>query len=158
MFSKSLESKIAEELFVVAREVDVVVGVLTDGDRFLVERRGLDETLDPDIVCLPGGHVNKGESYEKALKREMLEELGITVKSMRFIEKDFRIASNGERQNSYCFVITAYEGRPTAKSAKEIFWTDSIDDLNLELDKQTIRKLKEIHESNASNSNSVFCL
>ena len=127
------------------RDVDVVVGVVIDGDSFLVERRELDEELDPGVVCLPGGHVNKGESYEKALKREMLEELGITVKSMRFIGKNFRIASNGERQHSYCFVITVYEGKPTAESAKEIFWTSKIDDLSLEVDKQTIRKLKEIH-------------
>jgi 8-oxo-dGTP diphosphatase len=129
----------------VAREVDVVVGILTDGDKFLVERRGHNETLDPNIVCLPGGHVNKGESNEKALKREMFEELGITVKSIRFIWKNFRIASNRERQHSYCFVITAYEGKPAAKSAKEIFWTNNIDDLSLEIDKQTIRKLREIH-------------
>jgi 8-oxo-dGTP diphosphatase len=128
-----------------AREVDVVVGILTDRDKFLVEHRGHNETLDPDVVCLPGGHVNKGESYEKALKREMLEELEITVKSMRFIWKNFRIASNGERQHSYCFVITAYKGKPAAKSAKEIFWTNNIDDLSLEIDKQTIRKLREIH-------------
>ena len=128
----------------VAEEVDVVVGIITDGDKFLVERRGPDETLDPDVVCLPGGHVNKGESYEKALKREMHEELGITVKGMRLIGKSFRIASNGERQNSYCSVVTFYEGKPTAKSAKEIFWTDNIGDLSLEVDKQIIRKLRAI--------------
>ena len=127
-----------------AKEVDVVVGILTDGDKFLVERRGPDEMLDPNVVCLPGGHVNKGERYEKALKREMHEELGITVKGLRLIGKGFRIASNGERQNSYCFVVTSYEGKPTAESAKEIFWTSKIDDLSLEVDKQMIRQLREI--------------
>jgi mutator protein MutT len=126
------------------REVDVVVGIVTEGNKFLVERRGLDEELDPGVVCLPGGHVNKGESFEEALKREMLEELGITVKSMRFVGRNFHVASNGERQNSYCFFITEYEGKPTAKSAKEIFWTNNIDDLSLEVDKQTIRKLRGI--------------
>jgi ADP-ribose pyrophosphatase YjhB (NUDIX family) len=129
----------------VAKEVDVVVGAVTDGDKFLVERRGLEETLDPGVVCLPGGHVDKGESYEKALKREMHEELGIIVKSIRFIGKGFRVASNGEWQNSHCFVITDYEGKPTAKSAKDVFWTDNVDDLSLEVDKQMIRKVREIH-------------
>jgi len=127
-----------------AREVDVVVGVVTDGDKFLVERRELDETLDPGVVCLPSGHVDKQESYEKALKREMLEELGITVKSMRFIGKSFHEASNGERQYSYCLVITAYEGKPTAKSAKEIFWTNKIEDLSLEVDREVIKKLMRL--------------
>jgi mutator protein MutT len=128
-----------------AREVDVVVGIVTDGNKFLVERRGLDETVDPGVVCLPGGHVDKGESYKKALKREMQEELGIKVKSMKFLGRNFHVASNGERQHSYCFVISAYEGEPTAKSAEEIFWTSNIDDLSLEIDRQTIRKLREIH-------------
>lgn len=126
-------------------DVDVVVGILTDGDKFLVERRGLDETLDPGVVCLPGGHVDIGESYEKALKREMHEELGIIVKNVRFIGKSFRIASNGEHQHSYCYLVTAYEGKPTAKSAKEIFWTNNTDDLSLEVDRQIIRKSREIH-------------
>jgi len=127
----------------VAEEVDVVVGIITNRDKFLVERRAPDEKLDPGVVCLPGGHVNKGESYEKALKREMHEELGITVKGSRLIGKGFRIASNGERQNAYCFVVTSYEGKPTAKSAKEIFWTSKIDDLSLEVDKQIIQKFRE---------------
>ena len=126
------------------REVDVVIGVVTDESRFLVERRGLDEKLDPGVVCLPGGHVHKGESYEKALKREMLEELGIKVESMRFIGRNYHVASNGERQNSYCFLVTAYEGKPVCKSAKEVFWTSNVDDLSIEVDKQTIRKLKKI--------------
>ncbi len=123
------------------KEVDVVVGVITEENKFLVERRTLDEPLDPGVVCLPGGHVDKGESYEQALKREMFEELGIKVKSVRFIEKKFRIASNGERQHSHCFLITAYEGKPTAKSAKEIFWTSDINDLTLEVDKELMKKL-----------------
>ncbi len=127
------------------RDVDVVVGVVTRGNKFLVERRGLDEPLDPNVVCLPGGHVDPGESYQEALKREMHEELGITVTNMKFIAKSFRIASNGERQTSYSFVISDYEGQPTAKSANEIFWTDNVDDLTLDVDKELIRKLKKAH-------------
>lgn len=57
--------------------VDVVVGVVLNGDKFLVKRRGLDEKLDLGVVCLPGGHVRIGEGFEEALKRELHEELGI---------------------------------------------------------------------------------
>ena len=128
-------------------EVDVVVGVISKGNKFLVERRRLDEKVDPDIVCLPGGHVRKGESIEEALKREMLEELGIKAKGLKFICKNFYIASNGERQNAYCYLVTDYEGVPICKSAREIFWEDNIDNLNLEVDKKTIKKLEEITAS-----------
>ena len=125
-------------------DVDVVVGVVLDGDRFLVERRGLDEKLDPGIVCLPGGHVRKNESREEALKRELREELGIMVNGLRFICKNFYVASNGERQNAYCFLVTEYEGKPVCKSAQEIYWEDNIENLSLEVDRKTIKKLREL--------------
>ncbi len=125
-------------------EVDVVVGIILKGKNFLVEHRRSDEKVDPDIVCLPGGHVRKGEGIEEALKREMLEELGIKVKGLKFICKNFYTASNGERQNAYCYLVTDYEGIPICKSAREIFWEGNIENLNLEVDKKTMKKLEEI--------------
>jgi mutator protein MutT len=125
-------------------EVDVVVGIIFKGNKFLVERRRLDEKVDPGIVCLPGGHVRNGESREEALKREMKEELSIKVKGLKSICKNFYIASNGERQNAYCYLVTDYEGKPVCKSAQEIFWEDNAENLSLDVDRKTIRKLREI--------------
>jgi len=125
-------------------DVDVVVGIILDGDRFLVERRGLDEDVDPGIVCLPGGHVRAGEGLEEALRREMREELGIEVKGVWFVCKNFYVASNGERQNAYCFLVTEYEGVPVCKSAQEVFWEDKVENLSLEVDRKTIKKLKSL--------------
>ncbi|UCE44013.1 MAG: NUDIX domain-containing protein [Candidatus Bathyarchaeota archaeon] len=133
-------------------EVEVVVGVFLKRNQFLVERRGFEEEIDPGIVCLPGGHVRKRESREEALKREMLEELGISVKKFRFICRNSYVASNGERQNAYCYLITDYEGKPTCKSAQEIFWEDNIEDLSLEVDRKTIKRLKELGASDRAKS------
>jgi 8-oxo-dGTP pyrophosphatase MutT (NUDIX family) len=130
-------------------DVDVVVGIILNGKRFLVERRGLDEKIDPGIVCLPGGHVKINESKEEALKREMLEELGIKVKVMNFVCKNFYVASNHERQNAYCFHVTDYEGKPVCKSAREIFWEDNIRNLSLDVDRKTITKLRELMRGHA---------
>ena len=127
--------------------VDVVVGIILDGNKFLVERRKLDEKVDPGIVCLPGGHVKNNESYEEALKRELREELGIKVKEMKFVCKNFYVASNGERQNAYCFLVMDYEGKPVCTSAQEIFWEDNIENLSLEVDRKTITKLRELIEA-----------
>jgi len=124
--------------------VDVVVGIILNGNKFLVERRRLDEKIDPGIVCLLGGHVKTNESKEEALKRELREELGIKVKALKFICKNFYIASNGEKQNAYCFLVTDYEGKPVCKSAQEIFWEDNIENLSLEVDRKTIVKLREL--------------
>lgn len=123
--------------------VDVVVGILLNQDKFLVERRRRDKPVDPRIVCLPCEHVQRGESRVDALTRKMREELGITVKELRFICMTFHIASKGERQQAYCYMITAYEGTPVSNSAQEIFWEDDIDVLSLEVDRKTLRKVRE---------------
>ena len=125
-------------------DVDVVIGIILNGNKFLVERRSLDEKVDPGIVCLPGGHVKINESMEEALKRELLEELDIEVKGSKIVCKNFYIASNGEKQNAYCFLVTDYEGKPVCKSAQEIFWEDNIENLSLEVDRKTIMKLREL--------------
>jgi len=126
--------------------VGVVVGIVVKGEKFLVERRRLDETIDPGIVCLPAGHVKPNEGLEDALKREMMEELGIQVNDMKFVCKNFYVASNGERQHAYCYLITDYEGDPVCKEAQEIFWEHNIENLSLEIDKKTVRKMRDITE------------
>jgi hypothetical protein len=73
----------------------------------------------------------------------MREELGITVKEFTFICMNFHIASNGERQQAYCYLITTYEGTPVNNSAQEIFWEDNIDVLSVEVDRKTIRNIRE---------------
>ena len=98
--------------------VDVVVGIVTRGNKFLVERRRLDEAIDPSIICLSAGHVKPNERLEEALKRELMEELGIQVNEAQFVCKNFYFASNGERQNAYCYRIVTYDGEPVCKRLK----------------------------------------
>ena len=126
--------------------VGVVVGIVVRDDKFLVERRRLDETVDPGIVCLPAGHVEPNEGLEDALKREMMEELDIQVNDMEFVCKNFYVASNGERQHAYCYLVTDFEGEPVCKAAQEIFWEDNIENLSLEVDRKTVRKMRDITE------------
>ena len=126
--------------------VGVVVGMVVKGNKFLVERRRWDETVDPGIVCLPAGHVKSNEVLEDALKREMMEELGIQVNKMKFVCKNFYVASNGEKQHAYCYLITDYEGEPVCKAAQEIFWEVNINNMSLEVDRKTVRRMREIQE------------
>ena len=126
--------------------VGVVVGIVVRGNKFLVERRRWNEKIDPGIQCLPAGHVKSNERLENALKREMMEELGIKVKEMKFVCDNFYVASNGERQHAYCYMVTGYEGEPVCKAAQEIFWEENIENLSLDVDKETVRKMREIEE------------
>ena len=59
--------------------VDVAVGVLIDGDdRFLLTSRP-DGKVYAGHWEFPGGKLEAGESVEQALRRELHEELGITI-------------------------------------------------------------------------------
>ncbi len=124
--------------------VEVVIGILLQEQKFLVERRRLDEPLDPGIICLPGGHVRRGERRGDALKREMREELGITVTAWTFLCKNVHVASNGEHQHAYCYLITAYDGTPVSNAADEVLWVDDLKALSLEVDRSTIHRVKEL--------------
>jgi len=92
-----------KELFVVVDEKDRILGYRTrydchhdrtlihratgvlvfDGDRFLLQKRSLKKDLHPGYWCTSvGGHVEKGETYEKAAIREMEEELGVKAPTL----------------------------------------------------------------------------
>jgi isopentenyl-diphosphate delta-isomerase type 1 len=90
-----------EELFVVVDEKDNILGYKTrrecHSDKSLIHRsvgvvvcnskgeialqkRSMSKDLYPGFYALSAsGHVSKGETYEEAIKREMLEEIGIEV-------------------------------------------------------------------------------
>jgi len=124
------------------KTVDVVVGVIFRDNKFLVERRKTDEKIDPGIICLPGGHVEPNENRGDALRREMREELNIEVKRSEFLKKDFWIASNGERQNVYYYLIKSYEGEPTSKTAEETLWVENVEQLDVPDNRDVIEKVR----------------
>jgi len=126
--------------------VNVVVGIIVKGNKFLVERRRMDKKIDPGIICLPAGHVDPDEELDDALKREMMEELGITIKDWTFVCKNYYVASNGEKQHAYCYKITEYEGELQNNEAEEIFWEEDLNNMTLDIDKETIRKMQQLQK------------
>ena len=61
--------------------VDVAVGVLIDGEgRFLLTSRPSGKAY-AGYWEFPGGKVEAGESIEQALRRELQEEIGVTIAS-----------------------------------------------------------------------------
>lgn len=54
-----------------------VVAVILRGQRFLIIRRAA-EVVAPGMLCFPGGGMEPGETEEKALVRELFEELGVS--------------------------------------------------------------------------------
>lgn len=90
-----------QELFVVVDEKDQILGFRTRYDchhdphlihrvagvvifdaksRILLQKRSLNKDLNPGLWTISAaGHVMKGESYEEAARREMNEEIGISL-------------------------------------------------------------------------------
>jgi 8-oxo-dGTP diphosphatase len=124
--------------------VDVVVGIIFHGRKFLAEKRKKSDKIDPGIVSLPGGHVELGETRKAALIREMKEELNIDVKKTRFIKKSRWIASNGERQNVHYFLILDYKGKPVRRTAQRILWIEEMEELDIDIDRQAMEKSKTV--------------
>jgi mutator protein MutT len=57
--------------------------IFNNEGRLLVTKRAVDP--DKGKLDLPGGFVDPGESAEEALRRELLEELGISVRKMHYL-------------------------------------------------------------------------
>lgn len=55
----------------------IVGGLLMRDGRMLLGRRSPTKKAWPDTWDMPGGHVEKGESFEEALLREIDEEIGV---------------------------------------------------------------------------------
>ena len=120
---------------------DLVAGILVKGGKFLVEKRRDDKEADPGYIEIPGGHVEKHETLEVALKREMKEELGIDVEKAKLILKSPYTASNGERGRIHYFHVERWNGRIVANEAEEVFWESNVSNLTIAPDKRVIRKV-----------------
>ena len=128
------------------QRVDVVVGIIFHERKFLAEKRKKSDRIDPGIVTLPGGPVELGETRKAALIREMKEELNIEVKKTRFIQKSRWVASNGERQNVYYYLILDYEGKPVKRTAQRILWIEEMEELDIDIDRQAVEKGKIVFQ------------
>jgi len=120
---------------------ECVSGVLIVGQRVLVEKRREDNEADPGHVMLPGGHVEKGESLEEALKREMKEELGIVIDEAEPVRVRDYTASNGERQNIHYFHIRQWTGKIVSQEAESVYWESEIGSLSDTTERAIVAKL-----------------
>ena len=128
------------------QRVDVLVGIIFNERKCLAEKRKKSDKIDPGIVSLPGGHVEPGGTRKVALIREMKEELNIEVKKTRFIQKSRWVASNGERQNVYYYLILDYEGKPVRRTAQRILWIEEMEELDIDIDRQAVEKGKTVFQ------------
>lgn len=101
-----------------------VSGVVLDNqDRVLLFRHYLRSVQG---WALPGGFVGRGESLEEALRRELLEEAGLTVRVVSLLET--RIAET--HHLDVCYLVSVVDGQlridPAEVRAGDFFQLDAL--------------------------------
>ena len=105
-----------------------VLCLLTVGERVLLQNR---VKADWHGYALPGGHVEKGESFVGAVIREMKEETGLHVIEPRLVGvKQFPIEEG--RYIVFLFKAERYEGELTSSDEGQMEWVeyDRIDSID----------------------------
>ena len=118
-----------------------MAGILVRRGCFLVEKRDPDDDADPGFVAIPGGHVEKGESLENALKREMSEELGIQVLKTTKVTTGHHTATDGEKQEIHYFHVSEWKGRIKPNEAERVYWESNVRSLTALADRKAVEKL-----------------
>lgn len=62
-----------------------------------------------EYYVFPGGGIEKNESPEQTVAREVMEETGLKLISCKFVFEDFNTYTNG---NNFCFICKAENGIP----------------------------------------------
>jgi 8-oxo-dGTP diphosphatase len=104
------------------QEIQVVGAAIIDGNRVLAAQRSADMST-PLKWEFAGGKVEEGETHQQALKRELREELGVSVEVMGHIASGSSIS--GERK----YLLHVYEARllegvPVSNEHAQLMWVD----------------------------------
>jgi 8-oxo-dGTP diphosphatase len=120
-------------------EVSVAVGALCRDGRILLGKRAAHRVAYPGVWDLPGGHVEAGETIERALMRELQEELGVTPTEWRKLALLHAQAMPTEPPSMlrvHIFLVTTWRGEPRnllPSEHDEIAWMAITEASTLEL-------------------------
>ena len=89
--------------------------ILKNGNKYLGVSRG----IGSDQWGFPGGHVEEGETYEEAAKRELFEETGLNVTGE--LIPIFRSLSAG-KHDTVTFLCNGYDGKIVPSDEGDVEW------------------------------------
>ena len=96
----------------------VTAAIIKKGDKYLITQRAIDDKL-PLKWEFPGGKVEKGETPEECLKREIKEELNLNIKI------GARVATNRYMYDSGEIMLLAYSAEIVGGSMKLMIHNDA---------------------------------
>lgn len=130
------------------KNLHVVGAVITNGEKILCAQRGMEKSL-PGMWEFPGGKIEKTETPQEALQREIQEEMHCHVKIGEQVEHtvyeyDFGIV---HLTTFYCQLV---EGEPVLTEHMAIRWLEARELEQLEwapADIPAIEKLKRTYQA-----------
>ena len=97
-------------------------------------------------ITFPGGHVEKGETIEQSVYREIKEETGLTLKSIVFCGIIEWPWENGSRYLGLIYKSNDFEGEVVSSDEDEVFWMKK-DELFTHKTSQDLDQIFKIMES-----------
>lgn len=83
----------------------------------------LGRRLSNNTWCLPGGHMEFGETFEQTARRESLEEAGITLQNIRFLHTTNDVFASEGKHYVTIFVVAETSSDPEEREPeKHVDW------------------------------------
>ena len=102
--------------------IAVSAGIIWKDGQFLATRRPRGTFME-GWWEFPGGKLEKGETPWAALRRELAEELGITVQAGDFwLLKEHVYSERALRVSLHFFHVTSFEGEPSPREGQALRW------------------------------------
>ena len=117
--------------------VDAII--LNDKGEILLEKRASGMSSFPGYWCLPGGWMEWGERVEDAVKREVMEEIGVEVEVVKFVGKYFDTNTFPIKKYSrvalphICKIISSAPKVNQIEEVEEIKWVNPKDALAMDI-------------------------
>lgn len=97
-----------------------VIGFVTNGNQVLLIRRAMEPGKGK--WALPGGYMDAGEMPEAALQRELLEEVGLSIKISTLLAIFPMIVTSGRSQG----IVLAYQAVPAHAHQTTLLCDDDV--------------------------------
>ncbi len=118
--------------------------IVNSKKQILIAKKSPHEKVDGGLWTVPGGKVSQNESILDALKREVKEEVGLTIKTYHWIGEDV-FENNGYWFHGQHFLCTVKKSSPVIleKNLLDYLWISKKDLKNFEFHPNIRRRLQK---------------
>lgn len=103
--------------------INCVGFALKKNNKLLLEKRKKTKLVDPNLICIPTGGIEKYESIDDAVKREVKEEFGVKLIESTYIGTLIYVHEDVDFKLNY-FIIDKWDGKVQTLEAESLKWYD----------------------------------